>query len=72
MQTFYSTGQLARMLGLRPHQIEYAHASGQLPEPEMRFLGKRVYSETDVARLSDFFGVSTNGIAKTANGEADQ
>jgi hypothetical protein len=38
----YSTGEVARLLGLRIHQIAYAHATGQVGEPTLRFLGKRV------------------------------
>lgn len=58
MQQFYSTGQVARLLGLKPYQIEYAHASGQISEPQARFLGKRVYLAEDVKRAANHFGVS--------------
>ncbi len=57
MQNIYSTGQVARLLGLRPHQLEYAHASNQLTEPTFRFLGKRVYCSDDVRRVAEHFGL---------------
>jgi DNA-binding transcriptional MerR regulator len=58
MENIYSTGQVARLLGLRPHQIEYAHASQALAEPNFRFLGKRVYCAADVQRVAEHFGLT--------------
>ncbi len=58
MQHIFSTGQVARLLGLRPHNIEYAHASQALIEPSFRFLGKRVYCAEDVRRVAEHFGVA--------------
>jgi len=43
---------------MRPHQIEYAIASGQVAEPLIRFLGKRVFCDKDVQRVAAFFGIS--------------
>lgn len=57
MQRIYSTGQVARLLGLRTHQLDYAHASNQLAEPGLRFLNKRVYELDDVRRVADHFGL---------------
>lgn len=57
MQHIYSTGQVARMLGLRPHQLEYAHASGLLAEPAFRFLNKRAYRADEVRRVASHFGI---------------
>jgi DNA-binding transcriptional MerR regulator len=58
METIYSTGQVARLLGLRPHNIEYAHVSQSLAEPTFRFLGKRVYCADDVRRVAEHFGLT--------------
>ncbi len=57
--TIYSTGEAARLLGVRAHQIAYAIANGQLPEPA-RFCGKRLFTPADVRRIGDFFGVQAN------------
>jgi hypothetical protein len=61
MQKIYSTGQVARALGLPPHRLEYAHASQALAEPAFRFLGKRVYTPDDVRRVAGHFGVTLDG-----------
>jgi DNA-binding transcriptional MerR regulator len=58
MESIYSTGQVARLLGLRPHQLEYAHASHALAEPSFRFLGKRVYCAADVRRVAEHFSLT--------------
>lgn len=57
-ERMYSTGEVAKLLGIRPHQIAYAIANGLLPEPA-RFCGKRVFQEQDVQRIAEFFGVRT-------------
>lgn len=67
MQSIYSTGQLARLLGLRPHQLEYAHSTGLLAEPMFRFLGKRVYCADDVRRVAQHFGLSLDDDLKVAD-----
>ena len=57
MNQIFSTGQVAKLLGLQAYRIGYAHSTGQLAEPNYRFLDKRVYSEADVARVAKYFGV---------------
>lgn len=58
MQQLYSTGQVAKLLGVQAYQIEYAYVSGQLAEPAFRFLGKRVHGPDDVRRVADHFGLA--------------
>jgi hypothetical protein len=55
MQNLLSTGQVAALLGIRKHRIEYAITSGYIPEPA-RFLGKRVFSPADVRLAASYFG----------------
>lgn len=57
MEIIYSTGQIARLLGLPAHRIGYAHSTGRLAEPSFRFLGKRVYTAADLHRVAEYFGV---------------
>jgi DNA-binding transcriptional MerR regulator len=49
-------GAVAELLGVRKHRIEYALAEKMLPEPQTRFLGKRVFAPADVMRIAVFFG----------------
>lgn len=48
----YLLGEVAKILGRRPHQITYLITSGQAPEPERRLANKRLFSESDVSRLA--------------------
>ena len=57
MENIYSTGEVAKMLGVQRHRIEYAVANGHLPEARLRFLDKRCFTGDDVKRIAEFFGV---------------
>ncbi|MBN9519342.1 hypothetical protein J0H58_12605 [bacterium] len=73
MENIYSTGQVARLLGVRPHQLEYAHASQALAEPAFRFLGKRVYCAADVRRVAAHFRLTLDdGLSVVAAGPEGQ
>ena len=57
MQTnFLSISQVAALLGIRRHRIEYALVSGYLPEPKLRFVGKRVFDPAEVRVVAAYFG----------------
>ncbi len=71
MQQIFSTGQVARLLGLRPYQLEYAHATDQLSEPTFRFLGKRVYVADDVRRVALHFGIILDDNLKLADAKKE-
>lgn len=71
MNTIFSTGQLARLLGIPAYKIGYAHATGRLEEPAFRFLDKRCYTAADVRRVATHFGVTLEDSAlKTTAQEA--
>lgn len=57
MQHIFSTGQVAKKLEIKAYRIGYAHSTGQLAEPAFRFLDKRVYTEEDVQRVAEHFGL---------------
>ncbi len=57
MQQLLSVGQVARLLGIPPHRLSYAHASLALAEPELRIMNKRMYTTDDVNRVAEHFGV---------------
>jgi hypothetical protein len=57
MEQVFSTGQVAKMLGVARHKIEYAIVNGHLPEARFRFLDKRCFDAADIQRMAEFFGV---------------
>lgn len=48
-------GEVAGLLGIRPHRIAYAIASGLIQEPDLRIGHKRVFQPDDVRRLEIHF-----------------
>lgn len=56
MQLFSIT-DCARIVGIDEGRIHYAHRSGKISDPSHFVAGKRIYTEADVQRVADFFGV---------------
>ena len=66
MQTnLLSISQVAALLGIRKHRIEYAIASGYVPEPKLRFIGKRVFDSSEVCDVASYFGKDNQDCEKT-------
>jgi excisionase family DNA binding protein len=61
MEKIFSTGEVAKLLGIQRHRVEYAIASGHLPEARFRFLDKRCFDAEDVKRIAEYFGVEVGG-----------
>jgi len=57
MKTYYSLGEVSKLLGVRPHRIVYLHTVSKVPEPQ-RVFGNRAYRWSDVVRLAEHFGVA--------------
>lgn len=55
MQNIYSTGDVARLLGIPAHKFTYAISTGALPEPVQRNANQRCFSEEDVRRIATYF-----------------
>ena len=54
MSEFYSTIDVARLVGVTEFRLAYAHRAGKLPEP-MVIAGKRIFTNNDVARAREYF-----------------
>jgi hypothetical protein len=52
MTKHYLLGEVARILGRRPHQIDYLLKTRQVPEPSQRIANKRLFSGKDILRLA--------------------
>jgi len=59
MKRLFSTGDVAKLLGIPIHRISYAHTTGQLPEPT-RVFGKRAYRWNEIRTLAGHFGVKVD------------
>lgn len=58
MEQIYSTGQVARILGIQGYQIAYAINTRQIAEASFRFLDKRCFTTKDIGRIADHFGMT--------------
>jgi len=59
MNQLFSTGDVAKLTGIQPYRISYAHITGQLPEPD-RVFGKRAYRWDQIRTLANHFGVTVD------------
>ena len=56
MNSLLSIGQVARLIGVRKHRIEYALSVGYLSEPKLRLIGKRFFDPSEVCVIASYFG----------------
>lgn len=68
----YLLGEVAKILGCRPHRITYLITSGQAPEPERRLANKRLFSESDVSRLARRLKVEPDWSAAGRDGDVGE
>lgn len=71
MEKIFSTGEVAKMLGVQRHRIEYAIVNNHLPEARFRFLDKRVFDAGDVKRIAEHFGVQIEATVDIVGGEGN-
>ena len=53
----FTTGEVARLLGVKQHRITYAITSGYLHDTKVQFAGKRCFDNNDVKKIAAYFGV---------------
>jgi 2,4-dienoyl-CoA reductase-like NADH-dependent reductase (Old Yellow Enzyme family) len=70
-QTFYSLGEVGRLLSISPHRIAYAITATKIPEPAYRHANQRCFTKEDVERVIEHFGVENPFEAKSAT-QGDQ
>ncbi len=46
---------VSRILGVRPHRVNYAITSGGVTEPELRIGNRRIFQAEDISRLKRYF-----------------
>lgn len=61
MIELFSTVDVARRLGVAEHRVRYAIRSGHIPPARWVVAGKAIFSEHDVRRIGQFFGVAAKG-----------
>ena len=60
MKEHFLLGEVAKVLGRKPHQIVHLLTTGKIPEPQVRIANKRLFVIEDVERLARHFRVNPN------------
>jgi DNA-binding transcriptional MerR regulator len=55
--TALSLKDVSKLLGIRPHRIDHAIASGLVKEPKIRVANRRVFQQEDLITLARHFNV---------------
>jgi DNA-binding transcriptional MerR regulator len=58
MKKLYSTGEVARILGVPQHRIVYAITTKKVTEAKVHFVGKRCFGYHDLREIARHFGVA--------------
>ena len=66
-----SLRQVADLLNVRMHRIEYCLSNQIVPEPKLRIAGKRIFTPTDMRRLAAHFGVTLPAAEAAAEPSAE-
>jgi DNA-binding transcriptional MerR regulator len=56
----YSIGDVARLLDVQQHRVQYAHRSSKVPSPPL-VAGRRLYAWKDITKLARHFNVDLAG-----------
>jgi hypothetical protein len=67
MNNLLSISQVANLIGVRRHRIEYALSANYLPEPRLRLIGKRFFDPSEVCVIASYFGRGTGGESCSAS-----
>ena len=54
----FSTGEVAKLLGIKRHVLEYSIQAGHVAEPQMRFLNRRVFQQSEIRAIAAHFGMA--------------
>lgn len=55
IKKYFSTGEAAKFLGVKSHQISYAISNGDVEDSSFEFLNKRMFTERDLEKLKIYF-----------------
>jgi DNA-binding transcriptional MerR regulator len=65
MYQLYSTTEAARLIGVTEFRLAYAHRAGHLAGPTYRIANKRIYTESDIERVTEYFRNRKHGDRQT-------
>lgn len=57
MTNLKTTAEVATLLKIKEHRINYAMRVGRVAQPKMRMAGRKLFTPTEVKRVAAYFGV---------------
>ncbi len=54
-KNFFSICEVAELISVEVHVINYALKTRKIPEPSQKCLGKRLFSEQDIENIKTYF-----------------
>lgn len=57
MANLKTTAEVAQLLKIKEHRINYALRIGKVAQPKLRMAGRKLFTTRDVKRVADYFGV---------------
>ena len=60
MNNQYMLNETAKIVGCRGYQIAYAIQQGYLPEPALRLAHQRIFTDSDIVRIREYFAAKSN------------
>lgn len=64
----FSLGDVARLVGVKPHRIQYLLSTSAVAEPVLRVAGKRLWSADELAALSKVLTAAKGEPARRSDG----
>ncbi len=65
MEKHMLLNDVAKLIGVKGYQINYAIVNGMIPEPKLRISNKRIFKKQDVDRIAKYFNVEVNQDERT-------
>ncbi len=60
-EQLYSTIEAARLIGVTEYRLVYAHRAGHLAGPSYKVANRRIYTESDIERVAEYFKKQPEG-----------
>lgn len=57
MKNLKTTAEVATLLKIKEHKLNYAMRTGRLAQPKLRPSGRKLFTNREVKRIAEFFGV---------------
>lgn len=57
MKNLKTTKEVATLLKIKEHKLNYAMRTGRLAQPKLRMANRKIFTPKEVKRVADYFGV---------------